>query len=385
MENRSNLKTFLRTRYFITPFLVLIGSIFAIFINPNTYKGALLPFTFSSNYGVDILENTNLLFFHQNPQYFTFPLIFFDISILLLVVLIFLNRKVRILDLLLLLIFFILALSAIRNVIIFTLIALPTFVYLLSNLRLSYRKGKIALVIGGFVSILLFFILIDKSSTRRVGWTSFEHSREKALDFFIKNDIKGPIYNNLDIGSYISYRLYPNEKPFVDERPEAYPKNFLSELYSFLHTNNSYFEAVSRKMKFNSVIIANYTNNPITYVHIRNLFNSPEWKLVYLNDQIVIFVRNNKNENLTEKYGMDKDNIQIAFIPKDIFGLTNLANLLRALDLNKNELEIQKLKVEINPKSCSSLARIIQLNKLLNYSGSEFLKRFQESCGLTIY
>ena len=58
-----------------------------------------------------------------------------------------------------------------------------------------------------------------------------EDNADRAIRFFNKNDLKGPIYNNYNIGNYVEYRLYPSEKVFVDGRPEGYPKEFFEKEY----------------------------------------------------------------------------------------------------------------------------------------------------------
>jgi hypothetical protein len=52
----------------------------------------------------------------------------------------------------------------------------------------------------------------------------------------IAKNLKGPIFNNFDIGSYLIFRLYNKSLPagrqvFVDGRPEAYPASFFQITY----------------------------------------------------------------------------------------------------------------------------------------------------------
>ena len=54
---------------------------------------------------------------------------------------------------------------------------------------------------------------------------------QKAAEFFKKENIQGPIFNNYDIGGYLIYYLYPGQKVFVDNRPEVYPKEFLQNVH----------------------------------------------------------------------------------------------------------------------------------------------------------
>jgi len=56
----------------------------------------------------------------------------------------------------------------------------------------------------------------------------------QSAQFFIDNNIKGPLFNNYDIGGYLIYHFYPQEKVFTDNRPEAYSVSFFEKyIYSF--------------------------------------------------------------------------------------------------------------------------------------------------------
>jgi len=51
------------------------------------------------------------------------------------------------------------------------------------------------------------------------------------LIFFKENNLQGPIFNNYDIGGYLIFNLFPQEKVFVDNRPETYSSEFFQEDY----------------------------------------------------------------------------------------------------------------------------------------------------------
>ena len=51
-----------------------------------------------------------------------------------------------------------------------------------------------------------------------------------ALRFLRTEQLRGPIFNNFDVGGYLIYSLYPRERVYVDNRPEAYPATFFAEI-----------------------------------------------------------------------------------------------------------------------------------------------------------
>lgn len=386
LENRKNISSFIKTTHFKWLFFTLLGVIVASFINPNTIHGVLYPFTYSSNYGVAIWENTDLLFFHTNLEYYTLPLAFFDILIILLIIFLLRYKKARIIDVLLILIFFVIAFTSVRNVILFALVTMPSLLMLAPTIDFKERKKKFLVIFIAFAYAIIFILLLNQLHIKRLGWGDSEYSKEKALDFFIQNNISGPIYNNMEIGGYISYRLYPKEKPFIDERPEAYPQKFMSVLYNEMQTKPEYFNSIAERFGFNTTIITYYNHLPTTFINIKNLLNNPSWKLIYLNDQIVIFVKNNaKNKYLIDKYGMDKNTLKIGVIPDNLYGLTNLAVLLKNLSLYKDELKIDELMLEKKPNDCKILQRTIELNKQFNRPFNSHLTKFNKLCGTIFF
>ena len=60
------------------------------------------------------------------------------------------------------------------------------------------------------------------SNRGRVG-IGLEEANSAAAEFFRKEKIQGPIFNNFDVAGYLVYHLYPDHRVFVDNRPEAYP------------------------------------------------------------------------------------------------------------------------------------------------------------------
>ena len=55
---------------------------------------------------------------------------------------------------------------------------------------------------------------------------------EKSATFYKSQKLAGPIFNNYDDGGYLIYELFPQEKVFVDNRPEAYTKEFFDKVYN---------------------------------------------------------------------------------------------------------------------------------------------------------
>ena len=67
----------------------------------------------------------------------------------------------------------------------------------------------------------LFHVLIEPG-----WWSGLARGVQGSAKFFQNEGLKGPVFNNFDVGSYLIFYLFPEERPFVDNRPEAYPVEF---------------------------------------------------------------------------------------------------------------------------------------------------------------
>ena len=128
---------------------------------------------------------------------------------------------------------------------------------------------------------------------------------ERAAILFKKFRLEGPIYNNYDIGGYLIFELFPKERVFTDNRPEAYPPSFFPEIYTPISAGEGGWKAMDKKYGFN-VIFSRYdsTEAPKNLFLARRL-KDPEWALFYVDDRILILLkRSAKNAELIRKMNL---------------------------------------------------------------------------------
>lgn len=141
----------------------------------------------------------------------------------------------------------------------------------------------------------------------------------KAVDFMLKNNIKGPIFNSFDISGYLVWKMYPSYKMFIDARTEVYGKRFIDD---FMRSTIDFekWRQLSERYKFNAVIL-DYSSLDIYYYLIKSLYKNNEWRLVYFGDNAVIFVKNSPvNKEIISRYGilleaMQDNKKETVFIP----------------------------------------------------------------------
>jgi len=74
-----------------------------------------------------------------------------------------------------------------------------------------------------------------------------------SAEFFKKEKIQAPIFNNYDIGGYLIYHLFPEEKVFVDNRPEAYPASFFEKIYVSMQNDEKIWRKKDEIYNFNVI------------------------------------------------------------------------------------------------------------------------------------
>jgi hypothetical protein len=77
-----------------------------------------------------------------------------------------------------------------------------------------------------------------------------------SAEFFKKEKIQAPIFNNYDIGGYLIYHPFPEEKVFVDNRPEAYPASFFEKIYVSMQNDEKIWRKKDEIYNFNVIIFS---------------------------------------------------------------------------------------------------------------------------------
>jgi len=109
----------------------------------------------------------------------------------------------------------------------------------------------------------------------------------KAADFILDNNIGGRMYNDINFGSYLIWRLYPGRKVFIDGRFGSYPTARYIEAYSFYFRPEEYLE----KYGIEYCILSYPSRSDITKDLHKYLFRNPGWALVYWDDVSLIYLK----------------------------------------------------------------------------------------------
>ena len=289
---------------------VLIGLLVCLvnFISPYGIRGAFYPFLVFENYGVPILENLSPFFVRRLYYYGTFTIDAFFLAVIISCVGLFLNRKNiknNIFETGVLFLSISLSLKMIRN---FPIFALATIPITAKNFYESgiLLQGKKTLVSIGATLILAIFLFINGTIyawalvSRKFELTA-PAGPDQAIDFIRANGLKGPLFNNGEIGSYLIWKL-PEEKVAMDSRPEAYSAEFLKNVYIPIQTDPSQWKTFADKYKINYVFFAINERTAWAQHFLKRMIANADWPLVYLDQTVVIFAKSNEqNKKLIQQ------------------------------------------------------------------------------------
>ena len=352
--NRTNLRGNPLVKKLAVILLILVA---VSFINPNGIQGALYPLQIFNNYGANVAENQSPSYFLRlRPPLDNLPINIFFWSVLFLAVSFIFNLKklstfyllasvatiIGGFKMLRLLSFFgmifLPAVSANFNPVFQTLRSTPTNRIAMATLFVG--DTKISRYLKGFfiaIFVILLVSLIGLGYNGRfsnykkpgIGLTAMSN---RSAEFFKEHNLKGPIFNDYDIGSYLIYHLYPvksgksgpvksseisqgfdgvnpQEKIFVDNRPEAYSASFFNNTYYPIFQSENKWQEVLGKYKFNVIYFYQYDQAVGLRQFLYNRIHDPLWSLIYADTYAFILVKNSpENLEIVNRFKINSEN-----------------------------------------------------------------------------
>ena len=284
---------------------VFAASVAACFINPDGAKGVFYPFMIMGEIQYSVTENQALystrLMRENTGYYYYYELLFLLTGILWYYwVKNTKEARPRLFIILWSLAFVALALWRVRAGVFFAYMIVLLAGEVTGQLPQRHRKTT------SRVSIVMAVFLLAFVSSSRSGLFYPYRYKEPGLgiaeglpggaNYFIRNKLHGPVFNNFDVGDYLIYYLYPQEKVFVDSRPEAYPPGFFKkELLPAIYRQKDWL-LLDYKYDFNVVFLGYH---PQVSNLVKRLFDDSRWFLAYHDRYTIIFLKMNKeNEPL---------------------------------------------------------------------------------------
>ena len=301
-------------------FFLLLGM---CLINPSGIAGALAPFTIDRSYfEYPIVEQLSVFSLLKAGIFKTLLLYFLFTVAMLGAALFFLIRKEGLRKY-----FFIASLTLVLSLAamkINRIIGLFGYFWmpLSACLYSGWLKGEtdnvrknveiVLVVLGIIVSVSLNF---EWKQLPRLGLVP---GTNDAGEFFKREKISGPIFNNADIGGYLIYHLSPQYKLFIDNRIEPFPEDFLKKTYVQMMWYDDRWHELEGKYHFNVIVFAP-EQSVWGFKFFVNRIRDRSWALVYLSDEVLIFLKRNAlNADLIRRDEIRVDMQENLSLPKDI-------------------------------------------------------------------
>lgn len=285
--------------------LGLVGVVGASFLNPFGARGLVEPFLIFRDFGYRLLENQSLVFLLKR---FPGRILYWYFLVLGVFVVGVVGWRIVREDMKS---WWFEALGALFGVLggvvmlrLFTLAGLLVLAFFPRFLRDLEKRYRSVLVFGvSFVSLGFFGLQSRDLSPVSAGFgVGLRQGVERSGEFFKENKLEGPIFNNYDIGGYLIYELYPDERVFVDNRPEAYSVSFLQDKYIKAQEKEEVWEELEKEYGFEAIYFYRYDLTPWAQPFLIRRVKDEEWVPVYVDGQVLILVRKDgKNQRVIEE------------------------------------------------------------------------------------
>ena len=336
-----------RSRWQGLSFIGAVGLLVSL-VNPFGLQGLFEPLNIFRVYGYKLAENQNVFFMmkrFEGHTIYVYFLVLLAVSVILLGLRLFKERQIKavLLDILILGFFGVMGLKAIRAFSMFGFFFIPlTAVQLVHVIRLyggpwqKHIQRGLVIVAAGFVILAAVSPYFFLSPMRRSQlflqgeeekyrsslfstlahpqvWGGLTPDAEGSAAFFQNQGLKGPIFNNYDIGGYLIYYLFPQERPFVDNRPEAYPEDFFAKVYAPMQEDEKVWAEMDRKYGFQVIYFYRHDQTTWGQPFLIRRIDDPAWAPVFVDGYTIIFVkRGGVNQQVIGKFEL----------PRSIFGVT---------------------------------------------------------------
>jgi len=369
---------------------VLILVILACLVNPLTFKGAWYPIKVFFQ-----LSGESKIFF-QHIQELQKPILLrniFDFAelpyykILILISImsfVYNRRRIDIGGLFFWLAFLCFSLIAVRNIPFFAfaayLIIITNFYSLSFNdiVPVRFVQKKFFYVTAIAIKILLLVWMADYSLSisdrgyfdfdkfqrkSEIGGVSLRSYPTKAVDFLVKNDVKGNAFNDFNSGAYLVGRAFPNIKVFIDGRTEVYGPKFFKDYKRIYNDGNSeLFEIVEKKCGI-TIAFLNSSKQRIPKKILKYFYNNKSWIPVYFDYDGIIFLKDvPDNKSLIKEFKIDlakwpgtKMNLlRLGAKRVDPYQFLNRAFSLEAMEIYDGALAEAQEALKVDPRYTDS-------------------------------
>ncbi len=268
--------------------ILLFISIVVNVFNPSGIGGMLTPLNGFKKFGYDLAENQSAWFMMRRfAGDFVYKYYFIVAAVLVLsMALMCYRERSKALPFVLLSAFAALAgFKAVRLFMPFSFLFIPLAAYgfapLVKHKAVQTAVGIAA--VAGLLGLILF-----RPVRPLIGLMPHVNA---SAEFFKYAGLKGPVFSNYDIGGYLIYHLHGREKVFVDNRQEAFPRDFFQNVYIPMQEDAAVWKQKLEAYGFNAVYFYRHDLTPWGQDFLVNHISDPQWAPVFVDDYVIIMAR----------------------------------------------------------------------------------------------
>ncbi len=285
-------------------FFIIIGM---CLLNPSFFLGALTPFNILKGFSCSLIENQSVFFLSKiaiGKIYFYY---FFAVLGLMLLPWIVLVRregfKKHIFMLGVMLFISIGAFKAIRMLSPWGFFMIPLSAYAWGRWDELWPKTLRETIFSALLIYSIWASGVVNFNWRHDPSLGINPKINNSAEFFKRTGLIGPIFNNYDIGGYLIFHFSPQMRFFVDNRIEAFPKEFFDIKFIPMVSEESVWFKVEKEYDFNVIYFSRNSANAYEHFFIIKRLEDPSWAPIFVDDDVIIFLKHKpQNEDLVRRY-----------------------------------------------------------------------------------
>jgi hypothetical protein len=310
----------LRIKKYLTEWGIVVVVLTLIsFVNPFFAKGFIAPFLILKEYGYMIVENQTIFFMQKRASEFAYMYTHI-VSVFVIVSLIPIARKRALRKNALIVVLTLLSMGAsywmIRMIPFFGLVSVVYFSLIITLLvgknKLSAISQYISYICIGIIVVLMLIPNTPFSARRQAFGIGVPPTLNASAQFFKDAELSGPVFNNYDIGGFLIYHLYPDEKVFVDNRPESYSVDFFRNTYIPMQEDETVWEEVDTTHNFKVIYFFRHDRTPWAQPFLIERIKDPQWIPVFVDAYTIILVKDiPEHADIIDRYAIAEDTFVI--------------------------------------------------------------------------
>lgn len=294
----------------------IVGQVAVSALNPNGLWGVWYPFTIFGNYGYRVLENQTVWFLWRygihTAAFWVFGVLA-GLTVLAGVVTLVRWRTVPVWTVCLALGGIGMGLFAVRNLALTAVLVLPLCAWAVrEGVEYLHRRWRsqvfpVWLLLGLLTTATAFFALYP-TEWHVVHGLGVQPGTVGVSAFLRQAHITGPVYNNYDVGGLLIFGGFPEQRVFVDNRPEAYPAGFFSDVYIPMQEDATAFKRVDTQYGFEAVVFNYKDATPWAQTFLRTVLQDVRWVPVYVDQAVLVLIRDTpEHAAVVQRYALPRE------------------------------------------------------------------------------